>query len=42
MKISIAMIEENGPPECGLFAAHCSLEFDDESSPQSPDSDGLQ
>ncbi len=42
MKISMAMTEENGPPECGSFVAHCSLEFDDESSPQPQDIDGFQ
>jgi hypothetical protein len=30
MKISMAMTEENAPPECGSFVAHCTLEFDDE------------
>ena len=27
MKISMAMTEENGPPECGSFVAHCSLDI---------------
>ena len=42
MKISMAMTEENSPPECGSFVAHCSLEFDEEPSSQPHDIDGFQ
>lgn len=42
MKISMAMTVENAPPECGAFVAHCSLEFDEESSSQPQDVDGFQ
>ena len=42
MKISMAMTEENAPPECGSFVAHCSLEFDEEPSSHPQDVDGFQ
>ena len=32
MKISIAMSEEIGPPECESLGVTCALEFDDDSS----------
>ena len=41
MKISMAMTEEDGPPECESFAATCTLEFDDDSSPPQ-DSEAFQ
>ena len=40
-KISMAMAQENCSPECELFVAHCTLEFDDESSPLQ-DNEALQ
>jgi hypothetical protein len=41
VKISMAMSEESGPPDCGSIVAHCTLEFDDESS-QPQDSEAFQ
>ena len=29
-KISMVMIDENGPPTCESFVATCTLEFDEE------------
>jgi hypothetical protein len=39
--IRMAMNEENGPPKCGSFIAHCTLVFDDE-APQPQDVDAFQ